>query len=189
MKHNKFEKILSIAANLMSERGYYATSFQEIANNVGLHKSTLFHYFKNKKELFVQILEKSIEEVYINLEKICTNEELEPEEKLRMAINNHFTQLVKNFSEVNVYLNEFRNLPKENQKEYLKKRKKYERDLGKIIAEMKLKGHFNGLDTKIITLGILGMVNWVPKWFKNDGSLSINEISNIFYRMLVKKSN
>ena len=34
----------------------------------------------------------------------------------------------------------------------------------KIIAEMKAKGYFNGLDTKIVTFGLLGMLNWVAKW-------------------------
>jgi hypothetical protein len=49
---------------------------------------------------------------------------------------------------------------------------------------MKSKGHFKGLDPKIVTLGLLGMLNWAVKWYRKNGALSLGEISNIFYRIL-----
>lgn len=62
---------------------------------MGLHKRCFFHYFKNKEELLLRILEKPIEEVSINLEKMMNNNELRPEEKLREAIDNHLTLLTE----------------------------------------------------------------------------------------------
>jgi hypothetical protein len=46
---------------------------------------------------------------------------------------------------------------------YGKKRKKYQKDLEKIIVEIKAKGCFEGLDAKIVTLDLLGMLNWVSR--------------------------
>ena len=142
MRENKFEKILAAAAHLISKKGYTGTSFQEIANNVGIHKSTLFHYFKNKEDVLLRILERSIEEVYRNLEQITSNDALGPEEKLEKAIHNHLALLLEYFDNVNVYLNEFRSLSEKNQALYLQKRKKYERDFEKIVLEMKKLGYF-----------------------------------------------
>jgi hypothetical protein len=51
---------------------------------------------------------------------------------------------------------------------------------------MKREGYFKGLDAQIVTYGILGMVNWVNRWFKSNGRLTIKEISNIFCRMVAK---
>lgn len=188
MKDNKYEKILLTSAKLLSRKGADGTSLQMIADKVGLHKSTLFHYFKNKEELILGVLQKSVDEVNNNLEAIIANTELEAEEKLKRAIDNHLILLVQYFDNVKVYLNESRGLSKKNQAIYLQKRKKYERDFEKIIKEMKAKGYFNGLDTKIVTFGLLGMLNWVTKWYKRDGFLSVGEVGNVFYRMTVKNN-
>lgn len=189
MKDNKYEKILLTSAKLFSQKGANGTSFQMIADKVGLDKSTLFHYFKSKEELVLRVLEKSVDTIDKDLEEIIANAELTPESKLKKAIDNHLNSLVEYFDNVNVYLYELRSLSKKNQAIYLKKRKKYERGFEKIIIEMKAKEYFNGLDTKIVTYGLLGMLNWVTKWYKKDGPLAMSDIAEIFYRMTVQKQS
>jgi AcrR family transcriptional regulator len=184
---NKNEKILSVAANLMSRKGYRGTTFQEIADKVGLDKSSLFHYFKNKEEMLLRILEKSIGDIDVNLRKIIMNKKLEPEEKLKEAIDNHLICLVKYRDNVNIYLNELGNLSKKNKAIYLDKKRRYAVDFEQIIADMKTKGHFNGLDTRIVANGLREMLNGVIKWFKNNGTLTIEQISSVFYRMIIEK--
>ena len=62
---------------------------------VGIHKSTIFHYFKNKEELLLVILRISIQEVTKILELILEDNSLSPGEKLRHAIDNHLELLAK----------------------------------------------------------------------------------------------
>jgi AcrR family transcriptional regulator len=45
------QRILEAALELMAEHGYDGASLQQVADRVGLHKSTLFHHFKSKEEL------------------------------------------------------------------------------------------------------------------------------------------
>lgn len=188
MTKNKYEEILLVSTKLISQQGFKGASLQKIANGVGLHKSSLFHYFKSKDELLLRILKKSIEEVNKNLETIITNKQLDPKEKLKNAINNHLSLLIEYIDNVNIYLNEFKSLPKRNQTIYLEKRKKYENNFEKIIVEMKKKGFFNGLDAKLVTFGVLGMLNWTVKWYKNDGRFNVREISDIYNKMITQKS-
>jgi AcrR family transcriptional regulator len=186
MRDNKSEEIQLVAATLIKQKGYEGCSLQKIADKVGLDKSTIFHYFKNKEELLLRILEKPINEVSLNLEKIMNKNELRPEEKLREAIDNHLTLLTKHIDVANIYLNELRSLSKKNQRIYLSKRKKYEKDFEKIVGEMKKKGYLRGLDKKIVTFGILGMLNWVAKWYESEGFSRVKDISNIFYRIITE---
>ena len=186
MRGNKYEIILAEAACLIWHKGYAGTSFQEIADAVGIHKSTLFHYFKNKEELLLRILERSIEDVYANLELIANDGALQPEDKLEKAIQNHLNMLVRYFDNINVYINEFTSLSEKNRVVYLKKRKKYEHDFQKIIMEMQAVGYYSQLNPKIVTFGILGMQNWVAKWFRLDGVIAINEVSQVLYRMVTQ---
>lgn len=187
MKQNKHDKILWVAAKLIKEKGFKGTSLQKIADGVGLHKSTLFHYFKNKEGLLLEILAKSIGEGNANLERIANHNGLEPEEKLKRAIHNHLTLSMKHFDNVNIYLNELRSLSNKTRAIHLEKRKKYEKNFVKIVRELKQKGYFHGLDLKIVGFGLLGILNWVPKWYKSGGPLTIDEISDIYYRMILKR--
>jgi len=41
-----------------------------------------------------------------------------------------------------------------------------------------------GLDSKILMWAILGMCNWVYKWYSREGRLSTSEIGEIFYQVL-----
>lgn len=94
--------------------------------------------------------------------------------------------LVEYIDNVNICLNEFRSMPKWNQAIYLKRIGDVRREHQKDIVKMK-KGYSHGLDTKIVTLGVLGMLNWVAKWYKRDGPLAVKGIADIFYGMIPKK--
>jgi AcrR family transcriptional regulator len=91
MRDNKYEEIISVAAGLIRREGYNGTSFQEIANKVVIHKSTIFHDVRNKEELLLRILEASVDEVNSDLRKIVSKNELKPKEKLKEAFDNHIT--------------------------------------------------------------------------------------------------
>ena len=55
-------QILDGAKKLIARNGYYQTHVEDILREVKLGKGTFYLYFKNKEELFVSILEKSLDE-------------------------------------------------------------------------------------------------------------------------------
>ncbi len=48
-------RILDVAAQLFMQRGYRAVSINDILQATGITKPTLYYYFKDKEELFVQM--------------------------------------------------------------------------------------------------------------------------------------
>jgi AcrR family transcriptional regulator len=187
MRDNKQEQISEIASELISTEGYKGTSLQKIADKVGVHKSTLFHYIRSKKDLLVYILEQSGNTLAANMERLSSLEELEPEEKLRVAFEYHLSSVIEDISGLNIYLNEMKMLPAKYRKIYTQKRRNYEKYFETIVAEMKGRGYFEGLDAKIVTFGILGMLNSIPRWYRPEGELTIKEVSDILFKMIVKK--
>lgn len=188
---NQRKRIITVASRLMSQNGYKGASLQEISDLVGIHKTTIFHYFKNKEELLLAVLRIGIEDVTRKLELILENEKLSPEEKLRQAIFSHLDSLVKHIYNVNVYHSEIRFLSGKNKRKYLATRKYYASRFEQIINEIKESDdrYFRGLDTKIVNFGILGMCNWVAKWFKESGQFSTRDIADVFYRMIIQGGN
>ena len=187
MRNNKQEQIAEIAAELISSEGYKGTSLQKIADKVGVHKSTLFHYIRSKKDLLVHILEQSGDTLAANLERLSSLEELEPQEKLRVAFENHLSSVIEDIGGLNIYLNEMKTLPPKYRKIYTQKRINYEKYFENIVTEMKKRGYFEGLDAKIVTFGILGMLNSIPRWYRPEGRLTIKEVSEILYKVVVQK--
>lgn len=69
------ERILAAALELMTEYGYNGMSLQEVADRVGLHKSTIFHYFKGKEALGQEVFLGTSERL---LKRVAPILELEP---------------------------------------------------------------------------------------------------------------
>lgn len=54
---DKQEKIINVAKQLFSEKGYAATGIREIAEKSGLSLGNFYNYFKNKEELFKHLID------------------------------------------------------------------------------------------------------------------------------------
>lgn len=52
------EKILEVAESLFARRGYAGVGLQEVATRVGLGKSSLFHHFRGKAQLYLAVLDR-----------------------------------------------------------------------------------------------------------------------------------
>jgi AcrR family transcriptional regulator len=59
------ERLLESAKILFSQRGYYATSVEDIVASAGLSKGAFYFYFKSKEELFKSL----VEEMHLNIVK------------------------------------------------------------------------------------------------------------------------
>jgi len=182
------EKIIHKAAILMDKKGYNGVSIQDIADLAKIHKSTFYHYFRSKSELLQTVLEKPVEEILERMNKIINDSNLSAREKLRLAIFNHLHLLEKYTHNLNIYNRELMHLPPGVKKRYFAGRKKYRLCLEQIINEMKnVTEDFKGLDSKIVTFGVLGMCNWAATWYKHNMPLKSKDISEIFYRILVQE--
>ncbi len=61
LSEEKQLKILNAGYKVFSENSYKKSPMSEIADLAGISKSLLFHYFQNKKELYLFLWEKSAE--------------------------------------------------------------------------------------------------------------------------------
>ena len=98
--------ILKAASKVFSERGYRGASMDEIALEAGIVKGTLYYNFKNKEELFDQIVEYGINQLKSKIEevnKLNMNARL----KLRKCIKVQLEYVYKNKEFFKVILSQF----------------------------------------------------------------------------------
>ncbi|MDT3993561.1 TetR/AcrR family transcriptional regulator [Mammaliicoccus fleurettii] len=70
--NNTSEKLIQISMRTFSEKGYYGTSLNNIANDLGVKKSSLYNYIKSKDDLYGICLEKCMKKGLSLIENINT---------------------------------------------------------------------------------------------------------------------
>lgn len=88
MARNKYPEetvklILDAATHLFVEKGYDATSLQDIINETNLSKGAIYHHFSSKEEIFEAIFHRIGEENTTALAKVRDDKSLNGLEKLR----------------------------------------------------------------------------------------------------------
>lgn len=88
MARNKYPEetvklILGVATRLFVEKGYDATSLQDIINDTHLSKGAIYHHFSSKEEIFAAIFHRISEENTTALTKVRDDETRNGLEKLR----------------------------------------------------------------------------------------------------------
>jgi AcrR family transcriptional regulator len=171
------EKILKSAASLFHRRGFEATGMSDIANAVGIQKSSLYHHFESKQKLLFEILSHTVETAIGGTREIASSH-LPAPERLRMAIRNHIVNLVDDLDNVACFVEEGKALEPPYREEYLRKRDAYEGEFRRILEEGIASGEFRKTDVRLAGFAVLGMCNWVVRWYHPEGPHTPDEIAS-----------
>lgn len=63
------DRLLTVAADVFTERGYDGTSMEHLASASGLSKSSLYHHIESKEQLLRLALERAVEPLYAVVEE------------------------------------------------------------------------------------------------------------------------
>lgn len=183
-KHeDKRTAILRTAAQLFAEKGYEATSLDNIAERLGMHKATLYHYVDNKESILYQCLVFSFGDLDQVIEKtkdrgVPVLQRLrEFVRSLAVAQNNDFGRCL-----VLVGARPLETAPGSDIRQFQRRLDTTVRDLvTEGIADGSIKPTHPGMFSALL----FGALNWVPRWHSENGKLSIPQVADTFVDMLV----
>ncbi|MDB4868608.1 MAG: hypothetical protein JWR03_2941 [Cohnella sp.] len=101
------QKIMDSAMRFFSEKGYMATSIQDIANDCGIAKGSLYKIFASKEDLLMEVYGSRIKRMYEEAEKIKADATLSTKDRF---IRETLHQL-QYFAEVNFSIEQYRDIP------------------------------------------------------------------------------
>jgi AcrR family transcriptional regulator len=174
------EQVYEAALRLFREKGYHATSMQDIAGVVGLYKGSLYHYIGGKEDLLIQVFERAMGSLLDEVERIAANSAVGPTAQLRAIIRAHVQAVALNLDALTVYLHEWRALGGESLANVRGQRERYLELVNAVVERGLAVGEFRSSDARIATLGLLGMCNWLCQWYQPGGRLSPAEIGDHF---------
>ena len=89
----KKKQILEAALRLFARQGFHATSIQEIVDDVGMAKGSIYFYFKSKDDLLASIVEYYGEQMHAGMAEHPGEADLAPRERMRLQLERQFSFL------------------------------------------------------------------------------------------------
>lgn len=180
MKTGLRNKIIETALLLFEEKGFHGVSINEIVTTAGTSKGGFYHHFSSKDELLYVI-----HDIFITY----AIENAHQADRLYTKASERLQAIIKGFVGVfhlykphlTVFYQEATYLQPEYEDIIRKKREEFRMIIENVITAGKEQGEFREeIEIDIIVMAILGMVNWIHKWYDEKGEKSISEIADVF---------
>ena len=157
--------MLEGAARLFAAKGYDAASMRDIAEELAVRPSSLYHHFPSKDRILFEICYGFQQD--FNLEVVPElRAERPPDQALRDAIRGHILFSNRRWNQVLVNARERRSLPPEQQTAINALRRQYRDAMAATIERGSEEGLFSVPDSKLAATAVLDMVNGIARWFR-----------------------
>ena len=189
------EDILWAAAEVLHRNGYDSTTMKDIAAQVNLTAASLYHHFKNKDFLLLNVLEVGLDLTIEKLEDIA-NSDMSNADKLAGMIRSHVVSVTGNVAVGAAMVFEIRSLLNVSgsgkngddkfmaefvtrRDQFFVRRNYFESLFRDTVRAGIAAGEFRKVDAAIVTKAMLGAHNWVGVWFRAGGRLSGEEVAEV----------
>jgi TetR/AcrR family transcriptional regulator, cholesterol catabolism regulator len=179
------QEVISAAARLFQEKGYEATSIQDIADELGILKGSLYYYIDTKEDLLFAIIQEVHETALEGLEasRVVDGNALV---KIRAFVFNQVRHIASHVERAGVFFQDFRSLSEDRRRLIIEERDVYERFLRDLIEQgQRERVICPDLDPKFAALAILGTFNWMYQWYRPSGDRTPDEIATIMADFLL----
>jgi len=167
-------EICRAAARIFRDRGFDATAVSDIARALRMTKAGLYHYFPSKEAMLFEIMSFGMERMEDEVMRPA-REIAEPEARLRQMLMQHARIITRAEGAVAQLFHEQRALPASMRKVVNDQERRYFRLVRDTLQELETAGRLRDVDPSIAALSLIGMIQWLPRWFRDDGPLTIDQ--------------
>jgi AcrR family transcriptional regulator len=178
-------EVVDAAARVFAERGFHATSMQDLTDATGLAAGGLYHYIGSKDALLVAICDQLMAPLLHRARELVA-EGRPPEEELRGLVHAWVEHVERHRPHMLVFQQERHVLEHEPQWRAVRaSRKEFEQLLDGVLRRGEEAGAFRFADRRLALLALLGMVNHTPQWFRTRGRLTAEQVADGFVDLLL----
>lgn len=166
---SKRAELIRIAADVFREKGFTATSLNDIASRLGTDRASLYYYVGSKQELFQECITQT---VVLNLARAKTiiARGSSPREKLEELIAMLINSQVEHYPYMFVYIQEDMARVAEKEAEWAKTMVENTRSLERYFIDTISDGVKDGsfrsdLSVTLMANSIFGMTQWTHRWW------------------------
>lgn len=167
--------IYRTAAQMIYEKGFDATSMNEIAEAVQLTKPGLYYYVKGKKELLFSIMNFAMD--LLDSEVVAVAQQhADALDRVRTIVRQHAWLLTQATGAIAILIDETRGLSDDQRVRITARKRSYFDFIRETLERLKSEGRLRDVDTTTATFSLLGQVMWLARWFQDDGRLNRDQV-------------
>jgi AcrR family transcriptional regulator len=184
---SKRRELIQAGADVFKEKGYEATTLNDIAERVGVDRASLYYYVGGKEELLHEAVRGGVAENLAEVERILKLDE-PPEVKLRMIVARLLSSYEESYPAMFVYIQEDMSKVAAEDSDWAKEMraqtKRFESATIRLIKQAMNEGRFrDDVSPELAANSLFGMVNWTHRWFKPGKKLNAAEITDTFWKI------
>jgi AcrR family transcriptional regulator len=178
--------IVAVARGLFFERGYDATSVQDVVDAAGATKGAFYHYFASKDDL-LRLIHEAYMDVQLRLLEAIRAEGRDPRAQLEAVIGAVVGSIPEQRESMSVFMREHRALSPASFQAIKQKRDRWEAAFRRMLEDGVAAGVFADIgDSTVLSMGLIGMCVWTAEWFDPGGPVSADELARLYSRIVLR---
>lgn len=166
-------EILEAAAECFRRLGYHRARMDDVAEALGITKSSLYHYVRSKEELLFEIIGPPYRDAVAHLREVSHTDAPAPD-KLRAVVARHLRNVVDFYPAITVYVTHLATLPVPEEVRALDA--EYVRGIRQLLLDGMRGGSLRVMEPGVAALMILGPANWFAVRYTPDLSWDIDGV-------------
>jgi AcrR family transcriptional regulator len=184
----KRQEILAAATERFGRDGYEDTRWADIAADVGVGATALYHYFESKQHCLFVIMDEAIEGFRARFTEITDRDGADPMRALVAVLRDCFA-----LSELDVQRNRLlvaeqgllashRTSPREEQARHAARARMRDLDFAwaSFLSGAMQQGAIPRNDPRLLARAILGLYNSIWQWYRPDGIVGLDSVAEFF---------
>ena len=174
-RETKRHALLLAAARMFNQRGFHATSLDDVAASVGVTKPTIYHYLGNKEQVLLECMSIGLKQ----LQDAAAQARITPGtavERLRQFLVSYAQVNMAQFGQCVIRTGDELLSPSGLEK-LLDLKRPIDEAMREFIAEGVAEGSIAPHDPKLLAFTLAGALNWPGRWYREDGELDPAKIA------------
>ena len=178
----KRDAVLATAAQLFNERGFHATSLDDIAARLNVSKPTLYYYVKNKDEILIECVRNGLQMMTEGIEE-TRKAGGKAIDQLTACMGIYTRIVTQDFGMCVIRISDDE-MPSENRAELRRLKSGIDKAFRRLVTEGIAEGSIQDCDPKMAAFAIAGALSWIGRWYESAGDYQPEEIATQFTAML-----
>lgn len=170
------QAVLSTAARMFNERGFHATSLDDVAASLGVSKPTVYYYVRSKDQILLECVRQGLE---MTLEGIEASRQAGGTalDQLEACMRVYARIVTQDFGICLIRVGD-EQLPPDSRKELRRMKAQIDLAFRRLVEAGVQQGLLAPCDPKMTAFMIAGALSWIGRWYDAGGAYSAQEIAD-----------
>ena len=172
----KRNAVLQTAAQLFNERGFHATSLDDIAERLNVSKPTLYYYVESKDQILLECVRTALDLMHAGIGDVRAAGG-SAIDQLKACMRIYSGIVTQDFGMCVIRIGEDP-LPEPLKKELRRLKAGIDLQFRRLIEDGIAEGSLAACDPKMAAFMLAGALSWIGRWYRSDGGLTPDQIAD-----------